>query len=124
MIGLSRVTSWMWLLPPARSLTPASVVVVATLKSRTATYRSAVSLALALAHALLPEGRRRVLLIKLNPGPLRVTKCLAHVQMLAVSLAMLATEVLKPCSLTAANSASSSRCMDRMRALILLRRAT
>jgi hypothetical protein len=42
--------------------------------------RSAVSLASALAHALLPEGRCQVLLIKLNPGPLRVTKCLTHVR--------------------------------------------
>jgi hypothetical protein len=39
-----------------------------------------VSLASALAHALLPEGRRWVLLIKLNPGPLRITKCLTHVR--------------------------------------------
>jgi hypothetical protein len=45
-----------------------------------ATCRSAVSLASALAHVLLPEGRCRVLLIKLNPGPLRVTKCLTHVR--------------------------------------------
>jgi hypothetical protein len=79
MTGLSRVTSWRWLLPPARSLTPASIVVVAALRSRTAACRSAVSLALALAHALLPEGRRGVLLIKLNPGPLCVTKYLMHI---------------------------------------------
>jgi hypothetical protein len=35
---------------------------------------------------------------------------------------MLATRVLKPRSLTAANSASSSRCIDCMRSLTLLRR--
>jgi hypothetical protein len=80
MIGLSRVASWRWLLPPARSLTPASIVVVATLRSRTTACRSAVSLASAFAHTLLPKGRHRVLLIKLNPGPLRVTKCLTHVR--------------------------------------------
>jgi hypothetical protein len=60
MIGLSRVTSWRWLLPPARGLTPASVIVVAALRSRMAACRSAVSLASTFAHALLPEGRRRV----------------------------------------------------------------
>jgi hypothetical protein len=38
-----------------------------------------VSLASAFVHALLPNGRRRVLLIKLNPSPLRVTKCWTHV---------------------------------------------
>jgi hypothetical protein len=82
MIGLSRVTSWRWLLPPARGLTPPAVVVVAALRSRMAAYRLAVSLALAFAHALLPEGRRLVLLIKLNPGPLRITKCLTHVRII------------------------------------------
>jgi hypothetical protein len=41
---------------------------------------STMSLALAFAHVLLPEGRCRVLLIKLNLGPLRVTKCLMHVR--------------------------------------------
>jgi hypothetical protein len=40
------------------------------------------SLASALAHALLPEGRRQVLLIKLNPGPLRIMKCLTHVRII------------------------------------------
>jgi hypothetical protein len=80
MIGLSRVTPWRWLLPPARGLTLAGVVVVAaTLRSRTAACCSNVSLASAFAHALLPDGRRRVLLIKLNPSPLCVTKCLTHV---------------------------------------------
>jgi hypothetical protein len=44
--------------------------------------RSTVSLASAFAHALLSEGRRRVLLIKLNPSPLRVTKCLTHVRII------------------------------------------
>jgi hypothetical protein len=42
---------------------------------------------------------------------------------MAVTLAMLATGVLKPRSLTTANSASSSRCIDRMRSLTLLHRA-
>jgi hypothetical protein len=80
MIGLSRVTPWRWLLPPARGLTPAGVViVVAALRSRTASYRATVSLASAFTHALLPNGRCRVLLINLNPSPLHVTKCLMHV---------------------------------------------
>jgi hypothetical protein len=79
MIGLSQVASWRWLLPPARGLTPASVVVVAALRSRTATCRSTVSLASALAHALLPDGGCWILLIKLNPSPLRVMKCLMQV---------------------------------------------
>jgi hypothetical protein len=35
MIGLSWVTPWRWLLPPARGLTPASVIVVAALRLRT-----------------------------------------------------------------------------------------
>jgi hypothetical protein len=81
MIGLSQVTPWKWLLPPARGLAPASVVVVvAGLKSRTAAGRSAVSLAPALAHALLPDGRPRVVLIQLDLGPLRVKKCLTHIR--------------------------------------------
>jgi hypothetical protein len=37
-----------------------------------------VSLVSAFAHALLPEGSW-VLLIKLNPSPLCITKCLTHV---------------------------------------------
>jgi hypothetical protein len=83
MIGLSRVTPWRWLLPPARGLTPASVVVVvAGLMSRTTASRSAVSLAPTLTHALLPDSRRRVLLIQLDPGPLRIKKCLTHIQII------------------------------------------
>jgi hypothetical protein len=81
MIGLSWVTPWRWLLPPATGLAPASVViVVAGLRSRTTASRSAVSLAPALAHALRPDGRRRVLLIQLDPGPLRIDKCLTHIR--------------------------------------------
>jgi hypothetical protein len=80
MIGLSQVTPWRWLLPPARGLTLASVVVVvAALRSKTAAGRSTVSLASAFAHALLPNGRWRVSLIKLNPSPLCIMKCLTHV---------------------------------------------
>jgi hypothetical protein len=80
MIGLSQVASWRWLLPPARGLTPASIViVVAALRLATAACRSTVSLASAFAHTLLPDGRRRVLLIKLNPSPLCVMKCLTQV---------------------------------------------
>jgi hypothetical protein len=41
--------------------------------------RSTVSLASTFAHALLPDGGRLVLLIKLNPSSLRVTKCLTQV---------------------------------------------
>jgi hypothetical protein len=51
MIGLSRVTSWRWLLPPARSLTPTSVVVVAAWRSRMTACRLAVALASAFADA-------------------------------------------------------------------------
>jgi hypothetical protein len=80
MIGLSRVASWRWLLPPASGLTPASaVVVVAALRSGMAAYRLTVSLAAAFAHALFPDGGRRVLLIELNPSPLRVAKCLTQI---------------------------------------------
>jgi hypothetical protein len=57
MIVLSRVTPRRWLLPPAGGLTPAIiVVVVARLKSRATTSRSAVSLAPTLTHVLLPDG--------------------------------------------------------------------
>jgi hypothetical protein len=82
-IGLSWVTPWRWLLPPARGLAPVNiVVVVAGLRSRTAASRSAVSLTLALAHALLPDGRRWVVLVQLDPGPLRVKKCLTHIRII------------------------------------------
>jgi hypothetical protein len=81
MIGLSRVTPWRWLLPPTRGLAPASVVVVvAGLRSRTIASHSAVSLAPTLAHALLPDSGRWVLLIQLDPGPLRVKKCFTHIR--------------------------------------------
>jgi hypothetical protein len=80
MIGLSQVTSSRWLLPPTRSLTPASIVFVAARRSRMATCHSVVSLASAFAHALLPESRRRVLLIKLDPGLLHIAKCLTHIR--------------------------------------------
>jgi hypothetical protein len=59
MIGLSRVASWRWLLPPASGLTPVSiVVVVAALRLRTAACRSTVSLAAAFAHVFFSDGRR------------------------------------------------------------------
>jgi hypothetical protein len=78
MIGLSRVASWRWLLPPASGLTPVSVVVViAPLRSRAAACRSTVRLAAAFAHVFFSDGGRRVLLIELNPCPLRVAKRLA-----------------------------------------------
>jgi hypothetical protein len=81
MIGLLRVTSWLWLLPPARGLAPASVV-VAELVSRTAASCSAVSLAPTLTHTLLPDGGRWVVLIQLDPGPLRVKECLTHIRIM------------------------------------------
>jgi hypothetical protein len=82
-IGLSRVTPWRWLLPPARGLAPASVVVVvAGLRSRASASHSALSLALTLPHVLLPDGRHQVLLIQLDPGPLRVKKCLSHIRII------------------------------------------
>jgi hypothetical protein len=81
MIGLSWVTPWRWLLPPARGLALASVVVVvAGLRSRMTAGHSAVSLALALTHALFPDSRHWVLLIQLDPGPLRIKKCLTHIR--------------------------------------------
>jgi hypothetical protein len=84
MIGLSRVASWRWLLPPASGLTPASVVVVITpLRSRMAAYRWTVRLAAAFAHVFFSDGRRRVLLIELNPCPLHVAKCLVQVWIIA-----------------------------------------
>jgi hypothetical protein len=77
MIGLSRVASWRWLLPPASGLTPAGVVVVvAAMRSRTTACHSTVSLAAAFAHMFFSDGGRRVLLVELNPSPLRVAKCL------------------------------------------------
>jgi hypothetical protein len=80
MIGLSRVASWWWLLPPASSLTPASVVVViGVLRLRVAACRSTMSLAAAFAHVFFSDGGRGVLLIELNPRPLRVEKCLTQV---------------------------------------------
>jgi hypothetical protein len=77
MIGLSRMTPLRWLLPPARGLAPASVVVTE-LVSRTAASRSAVSLAPTLTHTLLSDGGRRFVLIQLDPSPLRVQECLTH----------------------------------------------
>jgi hypothetical protein len=44
-----------------------------------ATCRSTVSLTAAFAHVFFSDGGRRVLLIELNPCPLRVAKCLAQV---------------------------------------------
>jgi hypothetical protein len=75
MIGLSRVASWRWLLPPASGLTTASVViVVTTMRSRTAACRSTVSLVAAFAHVFFSDGGCRVLFIELNPGPLCHTR--------------------------------------------------
>jgi hypothetical protein len=82
MIGLSRLTPLRWLPPPTRGLAPVSVVVTE-LVSRTATSRSAVSLAPALTHALLPDGGRRVVLIQLDPGPLCIKECLTHLRIMA-----------------------------------------
>jgi hypothetical protein len=96
MIGLSWVTPWRWLLLPARGLAPASVVVVvAGLRLRATASRSAVSLAPTLAHALLPDSRRRVLLIQLDPGPLRVKKCLTPIR-IVTSLMQRGTRRCRP----------------------------
>jgi hypothetical protein len=81
MIGLSQMAPLRWLLPSARGLAPTSIV-VAELMSRTAASRSAVSLAPTLTHALLPDGGRRVVLIQLDPSPLRVKECLTHVRIM------------------------------------------
>jgi hypothetical protein len=82
MIGLQRMTPLRWLLPPASSQTPASVV-VAELVSRTAASRSAVSLTSTFSHALLPNGGRRVVLIQLDRSPLLVKKCLTYFRIVA-----------------------------------------
>jgi hypothetical protein len=114
MIGLPRVASWRWLLPPAGGLTPASVVVVvAALRSRKAACRSTVSLAATFAHALFHDGGSRVLLIELNPSPLRGAKCLTQVWIVTALeyssyLGDVGHRSPEPRSLTAANSASSS----------------
>jgi hypothetical protein len=80
MIGLSRVASRRWLLPPASGLTPASIVVViAALRLRTAACHSTVSLAAAFAHMFFSDSGHRVLLIELDPCPLRVAKCFMQV---------------------------------------------
>jgi hypothetical protein len=81
MIGLSWMTPLWWLLPPTRGLAPVSIV-IAELMSRTAASRSAMSLALTLTHALLPDGGRRVVLIQLDPSPLRVKESLTHVRIM------------------------------------------
>jgi hypothetical protein len=83
MIGLPRMTLWWWLLPPARGLASASVV-VAELVSRMAASRSAVSLTPTLTHALLPDGRCRVVLIQLDPSPLRIKERLTHFRIMTV----------------------------------------
>jgi hypothetical protein len=82
MIGQSRLTPLRWLPPPARGLAPASVVVTERV-SRTAASRSAVSLAPALTHALLPDGGRRVVLIQLDPNPLCIKERLTHLRIMA-----------------------------------------
>jgi hypothetical protein len=56
---------------------------VAGLESRATASRSAVSLAPTLSHALLPDGGSWVLLIQLDPDPLRVKEYLAHVRIVA-----------------------------------------
>jgi hypothetical protein len=52
--------------------------------SRTASSRSALSLAPTLTHALLPDGGRRIVLIQLDPGPLRIKECLTHIRIMTV----------------------------------------
>jgi hypothetical protein len=81
MICLLRVTPLRWLLPPAKDPAPTSVV-MAGLVSRAAAGRSAVSLAPTLAHTLLPDGGRWVVLIQLDPSPLHVKECLTHIRIM------------------------------------------
>jgi hypothetical protein len=59
------------------------VVVIAPLRSRAAACRLTVRLAAAFAHVFFSDDGRRVLLIELNPCPLRVAKCLAQVWIVA-----------------------------------------
>jgi hypothetical protein len=82
MIELLRMTPLRWLLPPARGLASASVV-VAELLSRTAASRSAVSVTSTLTHVLLPDGGHWVVLIQLDPSLLCVKECLTHFRIMA-----------------------------------------
>jgi hypothetical protein len=80
--GLSQMTPLRWLLPPARGLAP-TCVVVADLVLRTTTSRSTASLASALVHALFPDDGRWIMLIQLDPSPLRIEECLTYLQVMA-----------------------------------------
>jgi hypothetical protein len=58
------------------------VIVEAGLRSRMSASHSAVALAAALAHTLIPDGGRWVMLIQLDPSPLHVKKCLTHIRVI------------------------------------------
>jgi hypothetical protein len=76
------MTPLRWLLPPDRCLAPTGIV-VADLVLRTATSRSTTSLTSTLVHAFFPDGGRRIVLIQLDPSPLRVEKCLTYLRIVA-----------------------------------------
>jgi hypothetical protein len=50
---------------------------------RTTTSRSTASLTLTLVHAFFPDDGHRILLIQLDPSPLRVEECLAYLRVVA-----------------------------------------
>jgi hypothetical protein len=102
-------------------------LIISPLRSRTAACCSTVRLTAAFAHVFFSDGGRRVLLIKLNPCPLRVAKCLAQVWIVAAfEYGSYPSDVGHGTSEAplshSGDSASSSRCIDRMRSLTLLRR--
>jgi hypothetical protein len=76
------MTPLRWLLPPDRGLAPTGVV-VADLVLKTATSRSTASLTLTLVHTFFPDGGRRIVLIQLDPSPLRVEECLTYLRIVA-----------------------------------------
>jgi hypothetical protein len=80
--GLSQMTPLRWLLPPARGLAP-TCVVITDLVLRTTTSRSTASLTSTLVHALFPDDRRRIMLIQLDPSPLRVEECATYLRVVA-----------------------------------------
>jgi hypothetical protein len=80
--GLSQMTPLRWLLPPARGLAP-TCVVIADLVLRATTSHSTASLASTLVHVFFPDDGRRIVLIQLDPSPLRIEECLTYLQIMA-----------------------------------------
>jgi hypothetical protein len=81
-IGLSQVTPLRWLLPPTGGLAPSSVV-VADLVLGTTTSRPTASLTSAFVHTFFPDDGCRIVLIQLDPGPLRIEERLTYLRIMA-----------------------------------------